>query len=63
MSDRYAPSDKPRDKKLAEAVQWSTGRSGPSTIANTNTDDATSRKAYEDNYEAIFGKKDIPHGT
>lgn len=62
MSDRYgeaAPS-----KSIADAVKYTKGRAKGAKIKSSDQEySPEAKRAYDENWEAIFGKRDTSHGT
>jgi hypothetical protein len=59
--NRYTPREKADRKGLQEAIEHSRRTTSDGRISTT--DAQTDRQKYEEGYEAIFGKREIPHGS
>lgn len=55
-------SDTASRKGLQDAINWSKGRGRGGENPST-TQAVTDKAKYDENYEAIFGKRELPHGT
>ena len=62
MSDRYGEAAPSKD--IADAVKYSKGRAKGSKIKSTDPEySPEAKRAYDENWEAIFGHREIPHGS
>jgi hypothetical protein len=62
MDDRYTPRPTSSSRKINEAVQHTS--SGSRTLSTTDAAyDAESKRKFDENYEEIFGKRELRHGV
>lgn len=60
---RYQRSEKANDKTLQSAIDHSKRRKRRGKIASTDVDfDPAAKRRFDENYDAIFGKKELKHG-
>ena len=64
-NDAYAARDKSNSRTMNDAIAHSKKKRTGARNRPKSTDldfDPAAKRRYDENYEAIFGKKEIPHG-
>ena len=64
MTDpRYAPREKSSSARINDAVKHTKRRRSNKPATTDIEQDAAAKRRYDENYEAIFGKRELKHGT
>ena len=64
-ADAYAPREKSNSKQMNDAIAHSKRKRTGARDRPKSTDldyDPAAKRRYDENYDAIFGKKKLPHG-